>query len=109
MNRIGPHRCFATLLITPAVCWKPHAPVADWPLVLNLDSEILDPPSRFQLRDQPARLLATSGPSLCGLIRIAVISGVLTGTADALTLGASNSFRRSSSRSFSVWIRCCNS
>ena len=32
--------------------------------VPNPDTEILDPPSRFQLRDQPARPLATTGPSL---------------------------------------------
>ena len=25
VNRIGPHRYFATLLITPAFCWTPHA------------------------------------------------------------------------------------
>ena len=29
-----------------------------------LNSEIVDPPTRTQLRDQPARLLATSGPGL---------------------------------------------
>ena len=38
--------------------------VADLPLVPNLDLEILDPPSRFQLRGQPARPLATTRPSL---------------------------------------------
>jgi hypothetical protein len=45
------------------------------PLIPNLNSEILDPPSRFQLRDQPARLLATTGPSFGWLIRIAVLWG----------------------------------
>jgi len=39
-------------------------PAADLPLVRNLDSEILDPPSRFQMLDHPARPLATTGPSL---------------------------------------------
>jgi hypothetical protein len=49
--------------------------LADLPPVLNLDTEILDPSSRFQLRDQPARPLATTGPSLWRLIRIAVFWG----------------------------------
>ena len=39
-------------------------PAADFPLVRNLEFEILDPPSRFQMLDQPARPLATTGPSL---------------------------------------------
>ena len=39
-------------------------PPTDFPLVRNLDSEILDPSSRFQMLDQPARPLATTGPSL---------------------------------------------
>ena len=39
-------------------------PTADFPLVRNLDFEILDPASRFQMLDQPARPLATTGPSL---------------------------------------------
>ena len=41
-----------------------RTPFAGLPLVPNFNSEILDPPSRFQLRDQPARPLATTGPSL---------------------------------------------
>ena len=41
-----------------------RTPATDLPLVRNLDSEIVDPPSRFQLLDQPARPLATTGPSL---------------------------------------------
>jgi Transposase len=49
-----------------------RTPVADLPFVPNLDSEILDPPSRFQLRDQPARPFAATGPSLWRLIRIEV-------------------------------------
>ena len=39
-------------------------PAADFPLVRNRDFEILDPLSRFQMLDQPARPLATTGPSL---------------------------------------------
>jgi hypothetical protein len=39
-------------------------PAADLPLIPNLDCEILDTLSRFQLLDQPARPLATTGPSL---------------------------------------------
>jgi hypothetical protein len=49
------------VLITLGVCWTP---IADLPLVPNPDTEILDPPSRSQLFDKPARLLATTGPSL---------------------------------------------
>jgi hypothetical protein len=65
------HRCLR--------CWWSRSlsaglrtPIADLPLLPILDSEILDSPTRFQLRDQPARLLATTGPSLWRLIRIAV-------------------------------------
>ena len=37
--------------------------------------EIVDPLTRSQLRHQPSRLLATSGPSLSGLIGIAIFRG----------------------------------
>jgi hypothetical protein len=49
-----------------------RTPVADAPPVPNLDCEILNPFSGTQLRDQPARLLATTGPSLGRFFRIAV-------------------------------------
>ena len=39
------------------------------------DFEIVDPLARAQLRNQPARLLATAGPGLCRLIRIAIFRG----------------------------------
>src|SRR5882757_5384618 len=73
------------LMITLAVCWT-RTPVADLPLLPILDSEILDPPSRSQLRDQPARLLATHQPKSLAADQDCDILGVPTGTADALTL-----------------------
>ena len=40
-----------------------RTPVDDLPLIPNLNSEIVDPLAGFQLLEQPARPLATTGPS----------------------------------------------
>jgi len=62
-ENLGRTSAQARLLITLAST-ELRTSVADLLLVPNLNSEILNSPSRFQLRDQPARPLATTGPSL---------------------------------------------
>jgi hypothetical protein len=62
-ENLGRTSAQARLLITLAST-ELRTSVADLLLVPNLNSEILNAPSRFQLRDQPARPLATTGPSL---------------------------------------------
>jgi hypothetical protein len=61
-RRFSPRPDARLLISSPSAGLR--MPFAGLPVIPSFDSEILDPPSRFQLRDQPARPLATTGPSL---------------------------------------------